>query len=71
MIRDDRYKYVQFADELMAPLLYDIQEDPDELDNLASRGDVTHLLVEYCQRLLRWRMAHEDQRMERWASTFK
>lgn len=71
VIRDDRYKYVQFADELMAPLLYDIQEDPDELDNLASRGDVTHLLVEYCQRLLRWRMAHEDQRMERWASTFK
>ena len=28
----------------------------------------TGRVIEYCQRLLRWRMKNEDQRMEHWAS---
>jgi arylsulfatase A-like enzyme len=71
VVRDDSYKYVQFAGASMPPLLFDLEEDPRELNNLAESGEHTDVLLDFCQRLLRWRMKNEDQRMEHWASQFK
>lgn len=66
VVRDDEYKYVQFADEAIPPLLFDLKADPGEFHNLAD--DVVHMptVLRYCQKLLRWRMKHEDQRMTHW-----
>jgi len=67
VVRDDAYKLVQFADEAMPPFLFDLRRDPGEQRNLAEDPAHVPVLLEYSQRLLRWRMRNEDQRMERWA----
>ena len=66
LVRDDDYKYVQFASEEIPPLLFDLRNDPDEYNNLAN--DPLHMptVLRYCQKLLHWRMKHEDQRMANW-----
>jgi len=71
VVRDAEYKYVHFADERMPPLLYDLRRDPGEFENLADRTEYAPKALEYCQRLLRWRMRHEDQRMERWSAQYR
>ena len=68
VIRDEHYKYVQFADDSMPPLLFDLATDPGELENIADMPECGPVLLDCCQRLLRWRMVHEDQRMEHWAA---
>lgn len=67
VVRDDAYKLVQFADEAMAPFLFDLRHDPGEQRNLAEDRAHLSVLLDYSQRLLRWRMRNEDQRMEHWA----
>jgi arylsulfatase A-like enzyme len=67
VVRDDAYKLVQFADEAMPPFLFDLRRDPGEQRNLAEDPAHVPVLLEYSQRLLRWRMRSEDQRMEHWA----
>ena len=69
VVRDAAYKYVQFGDEYMPSLLYDLEADPGEFHNLAE--DPAHLatVLTYCQKLLRWRMKHEDQRATHWAAS--
>lgn len=71
VIRDRDYKYVQFADPSMAPLLFDMRNDPGEFDDLSQRSIYAPIVTQYCQALLRWRMRNEDQRMEHWASTMR
>lgn len=71
VIRDDDYKYVQFGVEWMPPLLFDLRADPGEHVNLADKPEYAGLVAAYCQRLLRWRMKHEDQRMEHWAFQYR
>jgi arylsulfatase A-like enzyme len=71
MVRDDDYKYVQFAEASIPPLLYDLRDDPCELNNLSGSSDHQSVMLDYAQKLLRWRMQNEDQRMEHWASQFK
>jgi arylsulfatase A-like enzyme len=71
VVRDADFKYVQFADERVPPLLFDLNDDPSEFDNLAQRPQHAQTVLRYCQQLLRWRMRHEDQRMERWASRLR
>ncbi|WP_027163151.1 alkaline phosphatase family protein [Mesorhizobium sp. WSM1293] len=60
VIRTERFKYVHFGGNL-PPLLFDLENDPDELDNLAA--DPSHLAVrlEFAERLLAWRAEHLDQ----------
>lgn len=67
VVRDRRYKLVQFADGGLPPILFDLARDPDELDDAAQRPACQQVVLEYSQRLLRWRMRCEDQRGERWA----
>ncbi len=71
VIRDHRFKYVQFADESMPSFLFDLKSDAGEQVNLAARPEHAATVADFCQRLLRWRMKHEDHRMERWASQYR
>jgi arylsulfatase A-like enzyme len=45
----------------MAPLLFDIKNDPGELHNLADDSTNTGLLLEYAQKLLSWRMVNDER----------
>ena len=71
VIRDDRYKYVQFGLEPMPPLLFDLANDPGEHRNLAADPAHAATVAACAQRMLRWRMRNEDQRMERWAAQYR
>jgi arylsulfatase A-like enzyme len=71
VLRDGRYKLVQFADPEMPPIMYDLQADPDELNNVAEQPQHQAALLELSQRLLRWRMRSEDQRAENWAQQYR
>ena len=71
MVRDEAHKYIQFADPGMPPLLFDLRQDPGEHINLAGRAGHQATVAAYCQRLLRWRMQNEDQRMEHWAAQYR
>ncbi|MBX7256762.1 MAG: sulfatase-like hydrolase/transferase [Candidatus Hydrogenedentes bacterium] len=71
VVRNERFKYVQFGLDEMPPLLFDLENDPSELVNVAGLPEYAHAELEYCGHLIRWRMKHEDQRMERWASQFR
>ena len=71
VLRDDRYKYVHFADAQMPPLLFDLHNDPGEFDNVADLPENSAIVLDMCQRMLRWRMYHEDQRMEHWAEQYR
>jgi arylsulfatase A-like enzyme len=57
VIRDDQYKYVHFAG--LPALLFDVQQDPGELENIAP--DQPALVARYAQRLLSWRMQTTDK----------
>jgi arylsulfatase A-like enzyme len=59
VIRDERYKYVHFAG--LPPLFFDLAADPDELDDRASDPAYLPLVLTYAQKLLSWRMRHEER----------
>jgi arylsulfatase A-like enzyme len=59
VIRDERYKYVHMT--ALPPLLFDLQEDPEEFINRAEDPDYSHLVLEYSQKLLSWSMLHRDR----------
>ncbi len=71
VVRDDHYKYVQFASADMPSILFDLAKDPDEFFNRAQSPSHVGVVAEYCQKLLRWRMRNEDQRMEHWAAVHR
>ena len=39
VVRDRRYKYVQFADPDLAPMLFDLRADPGEFEDLAGKPE--------------------------------
>lgn len=59
VIRDAQYKYVQFAG--LPPLLFNLERDPGEFDNLADRADHAAVALRYAQAMLAWRQTHDDQ----------
>jgi arylsulfatase A-like enzyme len=71
VLRDEEFKYVQFAAGNMPSILYDLKHDPHEQHNVANIPEFAPKVCEYAQRMLRWRMKHEDQRMEHWASQYR
>jgi arylsulfatase A-like enzyme len=71
VLRDDAVKYVHFAREDMPPMLFDLRNDPEEQHDVAGDSAYAPVLAEYAGRMLRWRMKHEDQRMERWADRLR
>jgi arylsulfatase A-like enzyme len=58
-IRGKRYKYLHFAG--LAPLFFDLQEDPDELVNLARDPAYAPRMMAYAQKMLTWRMTHDER----------
>lgn len=71
VLRSEDYKYVQFADPDIPPLLFDLRNDPGEFQNLADKAEYAPVIADYCQRMLQWRMKNEDQRMEHWAARLR
>ncbi|MBB3135118.1 arylsulfatase A-like enzyme [Rhizobium pisi] len=59
VIRDTRFKYVHFTG--LPPLLFNLRDDPMELDNVAT--DPAHLAIRLCyaEKLLSLRARHLDQ----------
>jgi arylsulfatase A-like enzyme len=60
VFRMERFKYVHFGGG-MPPLLYDLEADPGELDNLAGDPAFLPVRLELAERLLAWRAEHLDQ----------
>lgn len=59
IIRDEKFKYVHFTK--LPPLLFDLEKDPDEFTNVANDPAYTSVMLDYAQRLLSWRMNHDEQ----------
>jgi hypothetical protein len=51
---------------MVAPLLFNLIDDPNEFTNLANDPKYLKIILEYCQKMLRWRMINEDQRPQLW-----
>ncbi|HHY48511.1 MAG TPA: alkaline phosphatase family protein [Alphaproteobacteria bacterium] len=59
VIRTAKWKYVHFA--ALPPLLFDIENDPANLRNLADDPGYTSARLAMAERLLAWRAEHLDQ----------
>ncbi|MFT5112247.1 MAG: arylsulfatase A-like enzyme [Parasphingorhabdus sp.] len=59
VIRDHEYKYVHFT--ALPPLLYDLKKDPGEIKNVANDPIYRDVRLTYCERLLSWRMNHDER----------
>lgn len=59
VLRDERWKYVHFATG--DALLFDLREDPDQLVNCASDPSYASAVAECAQRMLSWRMRHDER----------
>lgn len=59
VIQDRRYKYVHFAG--LPPLLFDLEEDPKQLQNRAGEPDAMPLMLEYAQKMLCWKMDNAER----------
>ncbi len=59
VIRDERYKYVHFT--ALPALFFDLEADLGEFHNLADDPAYQGLVLEYAQRMLSWRMAHDER----------
>jgi len=68
-IRDERFKYVHFA--ALPPLLFDLANDPGEFVNLANAANHQQKVLAYAQKMLDWRLAHEDQTLTHMMATSK
>ncbi len=59
VIRDSKFKYIHFA--ALPPLLFDIVNDPREMNNLAGRPEYLTVELAYAQRLLTWRLLNQER----------
>ena len=59
VVRGERYKYVHFTK--LPPLFFDLEADPGETRNLAADPAYAPRVLEYAQKLLSWRMNHDEQ----------
>ena len=69
VIRGERYKYVHFAG--LPPLLFDLKKDPEEMHDRATDPEYLPIVLEYAQKMLSWRMRHDDQTLTHLAVTSK
>jgi arylsulfatase A-like enzyme len=58
IVRDDNYKYVHFTK--LPPLLFDLKKDPGEFVNCAVDARYLPVVLQYAQKLLSWRMNHDE-----------
>ncbi len=67
VVRGDRFKYVHFTS--LPPLLFDLAEDPYEMRDVSGHPDYQAVMLEYTQKLLSWRMNHDEQTLTEYALT--
>jgi len=65
VVRSATDKYVQFATEpeILAPIVFDLRSDPDQLHDLSGTPQGAALGWEGAQRLLRWRMRNGEREL--------
>jgi arylsulfatase A-like enzyme len=58
-------KYVQFAadPDILPPLLFDLVADPGQLHDVLATGEAAEAAWPAAQRLLQWRMRHDDRQL--------
>jgi arylsulfatase A-like enzyme len=59
ILRGKRWKYVHFA--ALPPLLFDLESDPDELNDLAADPVYVGVMLDCARRLLTWRMRYAER----------
>jgi arylsulfatase A-like enzyme len=59
VLRGERYKYVHFT--RLPPLLFDMVEDPHEMHDLSADPAHAPVMLACVQRMLSWRMAHDER----------
>lgn len=59
VLRDKSWKYVHFATG--SPLLFDLRADPDQLVNRAGDPACASVVADFAQRMLSWRMRHDER----------
>ena len=57
-VRSERYKYIHFT--ALPPLFFDLENDPDEMCDLAGDPAYARLVLAHAQKLLSWRMNHDE-----------
>jgi len=67
IIRDDDFKYVHFTK--LPPLLFDLRRDPGEFINCAHDPHYLPMMLKYAQKLLSWRMNHDEHALSHIALT--
>ena len=59
VVHGERYKYVHFT--ALPALLFDLEDDPGEFINRIDDPALRDIVVEMTQRLLSWRMSHDER----------
>jgi arylsulfatase A-like enzyme len=67
IVRGRRYKYVHFTK--LPPLFFDLERDPGEFIDRSRDPGYQALVLEYAQKLLSWRMNHDEQTLTHIALT--
>ncbi len=65
VVRGPRTKFVQFAADraLLPPLLFDLERDPWQLDDLVARGEGAEEAWRATEHLLQWRMRNDGREL--------
>ena len=62
VLRDAQGKYVQFSGHpMLPPMFFDIDADPGQLHNVAADPAYASTVLDYAQRMLAWRMRHNER----------
>jgi arylsulfatase A-like enzyme len=62
VLRDDHGKYVQFSGhQALPPIFFDLDADPAQINNVAADPAYAPKVLEYAQRMLAWRMRHNER----------
>jgi len=67
VIHDGRYKYVHFTAQ--PPLFFDLEKDPGQFRNVANDPAYASRVLEYAQKMLSWRMEHDERTLTRFFLT--
>jgi len=67
VLRSKRFKYVHFTN--LPPLFFDLEKDPEELNNVVDDPAYQKEVLLYAQKMLSWRMNHDEQSLTHLALT--